>query len=73
MPPKKLICDHCGAMLDDKEAIELALEGTAAWHTFVREKGDEPRGLFPCRNWIRCGGEMIDLKDRNNHQGGSTN
>ena len=59
MPPKKLICDRCGATLDNKEEIELALQGTASWQNFIREKGQEPRGVFPCKHWIRCQGEMV--------------
>jgi len=66
--PKKLVCDRCSAELSDKDDIELALDGTASWHVFLRERGDEPRGLFPCKNWIRCGGVMIDAKE-NNHNG----
>jgi len=69
-PPKKLICDRCGATLDEKDKIELALEGTASWHNFVKEQGNEPRGVFPCRNWIRCRGEMIDSKDKDKPRGG---
>ncbi len=71
--PKKLVCDRCGEEMSDKDDIELALDGTASWHIFVREKGDEPRGLFPCRNWIRCKGEMIDWKDKDKLRGGKTN
>ena len=73
MAPKKLVCTKCGNELSDKDAIDLALEGTSSWHVFLREKGEEPRGLFPCENYIRCGGVMIDAKDKNNHQGGTTN
>ena len=73
MPPKKLICDRCGETFDDKEAIELALEGTEAWRAFLDEKGREPRGLFPCKNWIRCQGEMIDWKNKDKIQSGSNN
>ena len=72
MPPRKLICDRCGEILDDKEAIELALAGAASWQAYLRERGQEPRGLFPCRNYIRCHGEMIDWKDRGKVQGGKT-
>ena len=71
--PKKLICDRCSAVLDDKEAIEIALEGTAAWQAFVRERGNEPRGLFPCQNWIRCQGEMIVFTGKEKSTGGKTN
>ena len=73
MAPKKLVCDRCGTEVSDRDEIELALEGTVSWHAFVRERGDEPRGLFPCKNWIRCHGEMIDWKDRDDHKGGNRN
>jgi len=69
----KLVCDRCGAELDKREAIELALEGTAAWQASVRDRGDEPRGVFPCENYIRCRGEMIIREDKNGHKGGKTN
>ncbi len=55
---KKLVCDRCGKELTEKEEIELALEGSWAWHTAVRARGAEPRGVFPCENYVRCGGEM---------------
>lgn len=71
--PKKLVCDRCGFELNDRDAIELALQGTASWQAFVREKGEEPRGVFACINYIRCGGEMIDPKDKNNHNGRKPN
>jgi hypothetical protein len=70
---KKLVCDRCGVILDIKEDIELALEGTASWHAFIRARGEQPRGLFPCRNWIQCQGEMIDEKELNARKGGKTN
>lgn len=70
--PKKLVCDRCGKELSDKDAIELALEGTAAWHVFVRERGAEPRGLFPCQNWIQCKGEMIIFTGKEKTTGGKT-
>ena len=69
--PKKLVCDRCGEVLDIKEAIELALEGTAAWHAFIRERGGEPRGLFPCMNWIRCQGEMVASDSKEKGRGGN--
>ncbi|GEM_PF-5307098 len=71
--PKKLVCDRCGEELSDKDDIELALDGTVSWHTFLKDRGDEPRGVFPCKNWIRCRGEMIDWKDRSNHNGHQSN
>ena len=61
MAPKRLVCDRCGKEIIDRDAIDLALEGTAAWHAFVLSKGEKPRGVFPCENWIRCGGEMVDF------------
>ncbi len=72
MPPKKLICDRCGEIIEDKDEVELALDGTDAWHAYLRERGQEPRGWFPCKNYIRCQGEMIDWKDRDKIQGGKT-
>ncbi|MBI2850014.1 MAG: hypothetical protein HYX80_03110 [Chloroflexi bacterium] len=69
MAIKKLVCDRCGVVIDIKEDIELALEGTVSWHAFIRARGEEPRGLFPCRNWIQCGGEMIDWKDKDKISG----
>ncbi|MFC2056972.1 hypothetical protein ACFLTO_05350 [Chloroflexota bacterium] len=55
---KKLVCDKCRAELTDKYAIELALEGKEAWEATVRAWGAEPRGVFPCEHYVRCGGEM---------------
>ena len=67
--PKKLVCDRCGAEVNDGDAIELAFQGTAAWHTFVKGKGEIPRGIFACQNYVRCGGEMIDPKDKSKNNG----
>ena len=55
---KKLVCDRCGLELTDKDDVELALDGTWAWQTAVRRRGLEPRGVYPCKNFIRCRGEM---------------
>ena len=71
MAPKKLICDRCGTTLDNRDEIELALQGTAAWQNFIREKGQEPRGLFPCKNWIRCQGEMVVHTGKEKSVGGN--
>ncbi len=62
--PKKiiLVCDRCGFQLTDKAEVEEALEGAESWQESVREKGGTPRGLFPCKNYVRCGGEMQLLK-----------
>ena len=55
---KKLVCDRCGKELTEKEDIEIALEGKEAWEATVRAGGAEPRGVLPCENFIRCGGEI---------------
>jgi len=56
---KKLVCDKCGLELTDKYDVELALDGMWAWQTAVRRRGLEPRGVYPCKDFIRCGGEMM--------------
>jgi hypothetical protein len=61
---KKLVCNCCGFELTDQDDIDLALEGRAAWEKSVRERGEEPRGVFPCKNYIRCHGEMIMVEER---------
>ena len=55
---KKLVCDRCGAKISDRSEIEMALEGKKAWEATARASGAEPRGVIPCENFIRCGGEM---------------
>jgi len=55
---KILVCDRCGFELTEKEEINLALEGSDAWQTATRARGEEPRGLYPCKHYIRCQGEM---------------
>lgn len=55
---KKLVCDRCRLELKDKGDVDIALEGKEAWETTVRERGGQPRGILPCKNYIRCGGEM---------------
>ena len=59
--PKKLRCDRCRLELSDWEDIDLALEGRDAWHASVRAWGGEPRGVFPCQHYIRCGGEIVEV------------
>ena len=61
---KKLICDRCGLELTEKEDIEIALEGKETWEIATRARGDEPRGILPCENYARCGGEMKLVKQR---------
>ncbi|MBI2852764.1 MAG: hypothetical protein HYX84_06655 [Chloroflexi bacterium] len=53
-----LVCDRCGFELAGKADVELALDGTEAWQSSVRGRGEEPRGVFPCKNFVRCRGEM---------------
>jgi len=55
---KKLVCDRCGLELTDREDIYLALEGKWAWEAACRARGVEPRGILPCKNYVRCGGEI---------------
>ena len=59
---KKLVCDRCGKELTEQEDIELALEGQETWQTAVRARGAEPRGIYPCESFMRCGGEMHLVK-----------
>ncbi len=61
---KKLVCDRCGLELTDKYDIELALEGQDAWEAAAKVRGNEPRGVYPCQNFIRCGGEMLMVENR---------
>jgi hypothetical protein len=62
----KLICDRCGAELTEKSDIDAALAGMNAWRESVRARGMEPRGVFPCEHYVRCGGEMIAVDDKTN-------
>ena len=57
-----LDCDKCGFELTEIEDIALALDGTDAWQDAVRARGEEPRGLFPCKNYFQCKGEMLLVK-----------
>ena len=67
---KKLVCDRCGMGLTEKKDIELALEGGEAWQAAVRARGAEPRGVLPCQNYIRCGGEMKLFNGKGNSSHG---
>ena len=60
---KKLVCDKCGMELNQKDEIEMALEGQAAWEASAIKRGMKPRGIMPCRNYARCGGEIILVTD----------
>jgi len=61
---KILACDRCGFELTEKDDINLAAEGSQAWQTAVRNRGLEPRGIYPCKNYIRCQGEMVFLEKK---------
>ena len=61
---KKLVCDKCGFELTEKEEVELALEGQEAWERATRARGENPRGIYPCKHYIRCGGEMKIVNGR---------
>ncbi|MFC1920895.1 hypothetical protein ACFLYQ_04130 [Chloroflexota bacterium] len=58
----KLVCDRCGKEITDKETVEIILEGVDAWQGSLRRRGSEPRGIYPCENYARCGGELIVIK-----------
>ncbi|MDD5190782.1 MAG: hypothetical protein PHE50_07055 [Dehalococcoidales bacterium] len=53
-----LVCDRCGFELTDQDAILLALEGTDSWQNSCRGLGEEPRGVFPCKYFRNCRGQM---------------
>jgi hypothetical protein len=59
---EKLVCDKCGFELTELEDIELAIEGMEAWQEAQRNRGCEPRGLFPCKYYAQCRGEMFLVK-----------
>ena len=59
----KLVCDRCGKEITDREEVEQILDGAEAWLNSVKVRGEKPRGLFPCENYVRCGGEMQIKKD----------
>jgi hypothetical protein len=59
---KKLVCDKCGFELTDKYDIELTLDGQWAWEEAIRAKGSDPRGIYPCKHFHNCGGEMLIVK-----------
>ena len=61
---KKLVCDGCGLELADKDGIELAIEGKEAWEAACRACGVKPRGILPCENYVRCGGEIVLVTSR---------
>ena len=61
---QKLVCDRCGLELTDKDDIDLAFEGEEAWAASCRARGVKPRGIIPCKNRVRCGGEIVLVASR---------
>ena len=61
---KKLVCDRCGLTLTYKDDVDLAIEGKEAWEAACRTHGVEPRGILPCKNYVRCGGEIKVVASR---------
>ncbi len=61
---KKLRCDRCGLELSERDDIDVAFEGMAAWQASARARGIEPRGVLPCKNYIRCGGEIVEVNEK---------
>ena len=61
---KRMICDRCGLEILDKDDQYLALEGQQAWEKAARARGGEARGIMPCKNYIRCGGEIVLVDDK---------
>ena len=55
----KLVCDRCGKEISENSEIEQIVVGADAWMMSVRARGEEPRGIYPCKNYINCGGEMV--------------
>jgi hypothetical protein len=64
-----LVCDKCGFQLDKREDIVLALDGSDAWQNSCRARDEEPRGLFPCKNYIQCKGQMLLVKESKKKKG----
>jgi len=60
---EKLVCDRCGLELTEPDDIDLALAGQGAWEKAARARGIKPRGILPCQNYIRCGGEIHLVKN----------
>ena len=68
---EKLVCDKCGFELTDLDAIDMAFEGMKAWQDAQRRRGCEPRGIFPCKYYIQCLGEMQLVKGSKSKKGPS--
>ena len=60
---KKLAYGRCDLKLTELEDRELALSGRETWEKTCRAHGAEPRGIIPCKNYIRCRGEIRPVVD----------
>ena len=60
---KKLRCDRCGLELTERDDLDLAYGGMTAWQMAARARGIEPRGILPCKNYVRCGGEIVEVNE----------
>jgi hypothetical protein len=58
----KLVCDRCGCEITGQRDMEAVLAGSEAWQNAARARGEEPRGVFPCKNYVRCHGHMLVVK-----------
>ncbi len=58
---KKLVCDRCGLELTEPEDIGAAYDGQYAWEAAAEARGVQPRGIIPCKHYIRCGGEIKEV------------
>jgi hypothetical protein len=65
---EKLVCDKCGFELTEKQDIYLALDGMEAWQNAQRDRGQEPRGVFPCKYYFQCKGEMLLVDEPKKHK-----
>ncbi|MDP2918793.1 MAG: hypothetical protein Q8O43_01040 [Dehalococcoidia bacterium] len=61
---EKLVCDRCGFELTEKQDVFLALDGIDAWCNAQKARGQEPRGVFPCKYYFQCKGEMILITEK---------
>lgn len=61
---ERLVCDRCGFEVTDREDISIALDGVEAWCEAQRGRGQEPRGVFPCKHYRICQGEMLLVKGK---------
>ncbi len=64
MAKYKLVCDRCGFELTEPDPIELAMAGCETWQNAQRGRGEEPRGVFPCKFYFQCHGELIPMTTR---------